>query len=201
MQPTSPHRLQVDPRAKGLIFDLDGTLLDSMPLHWKAWYSACAHYGAQVEREFFFRHVGKSMSEIASVLIDQYHIDARIEDITKLKDELVYAEMDGVRRIEPVVAIATANYGVRPMSIGTGSNHRRAELMLQNAGILHYFAAIVCAEDVVNHKPSPDTFLRCAELMGVEPHECQVFEDGEPGLNAALAAGMIATDIKPFYDS
>lgn len=200
MQPTKTTRPTADPRAKGLIFDLDGTLLDSMPLHWKAWHSACARFGADVDRDFFFRHVGKSMSEIATVLINEYHIEARVDDITQLKDELVYAEMDSVRRIEPIVAIAEANYGRLPMSIGTGSNHRRAEMMLQNAGILHYFKAIVCAEDVVNHKPSPDTFLRCAELMGVAPADCQVFEDGEPGLKAAATAGMIATDVKPFYD-
>ena len=83
------------------------------------------------------------------------------------------------------------------MSVGTGADAYRARLMLESTGLIGLFDHIVSAEDVVNHKPHPDTFLRCAELMGVEPSECQVFEDGDPGLEAARRAGMVATDVRP----
>lgn len=85
------------------------------------------------------------------------------------------------------------------MSIGTGSDRHRAELMLTSTGLIGLFDHIVAADDVVKHKPEPDTFLRCAELMGVRPEECQVFEDGDTGIEAAKKAGMMVTDVRLLF--
>lgn len=192
-------RLTASPEAKGLIFDLDGTLLDSIGLHWRAWQEACRVHGVEIEYDFFIEHTGKPIEKIAHVLVEHYNIPTTTETILKDKERLVYAHLDSVEPIEAVVAVAKENYGKLPMSVGTGSDRRRAELMLQHAGLQHLFVGIVCAEDVDRHKPHPDTFMKCAELMGVPYDKCEVFEDGTPGLQAATTAGMIATDVKPYY--
>lgn len=201
MLTTRQTKLKVSRTARGLIFDLDGTLLDSIGLHWLAWQYACRQYNVELDKHFFMSQTGKPIQEIAQLLIDKYNINASINEILEAKEEMVYANLDSVKIIEPVVAIAKASYGKIPMSVGTGSDHRRAEIMLKKANILHLFDAIVCAEDVCNHKPAPDTFLLCAQLMNVEPKYCQVFEDGKLGLDAATSANMIATDVKPFYNN
>lgn len=198
---TSPanKRLTAHPSAKGLIFDLDGTLLDSIGVHWAAWQEACRQYGAEINFDFFMSHTGKPMEKIAQIIVDHYGISATAEQLVKIKEQKVYEHLDSIEPIAAVAAVAHENYGKLPMSIGTGSDRRRAERMLAKAGMLHMFCGLVCSEDVERHKPYPDTFMKCAELMGVDPSECQVFEDGEPGMQAARAAGMIATDVKPYY--
>jgi HAD superfamily hydrolase (TIGR01509 family) len=85
------------------------------------------------------------------------------------------------------------------MAVGTGSNREKALDMLNKTGLLHYFDCVVTADDVEHGKPHPETFLRCAQLMGVDPEFCHVFEDGPAGLAAARDAGMMLTDVKPYY--
>ncbi|MCQ2229227.1 MAG: beta-phosphoglucomutase family hydrolase [Bacteroidales bacterium] len=191
--------LKAHPDAQGLIFDLDGTLIDSMPMHFAGWQTAFRMFDTEIEHDFFFSFAGKAAAEIATILIEHYHSRATVEQIVTFKQAYVYEHLADVDVIEPVVNVVNECYGKIPMAIGTGSDRRRAEIMLQNAGLLDKFVCVVGADDVKNHKPAPDTFLRCAELMGVDPTKCQVFEDAEPGLTAARTAGMIATDVKPYY--
>ncbi|MDU4092480.1 MAG: HAD-IA family hydrolase, partial [Pantoea sp.] len=87
-------------------------------------------------------------------------------------------------------------HGRKPMAVGTGSEHAMADALLQHLNLRHYFDVIVGADDVTRHKPEPDTFLRCAALMGVDPEKCVVFEDADFGLQAAQAAGMAAVDVR-----
>lgn len=192
-------RLTANESAEGLIFDLDGTLLDSIGLHWRAWQEACRIYGVEIEFEFFINHTGKPAEKIAQIIVDNYNIQATSLELLKEKERMVYQHIDTIKPIEAVVAVAKENYGKRPMAVGTGSDRRRAELMLTQANIRHLFVAVVCAEDVERHKPYPDTFMKCADIMGIPYDKCEVFEDGAPGLQAATTAGMIATDVKPYY--
>jgi beta-phosphoglucomutase-like phosphatase (HAD superfamily) len=101
--------------------------------------------------------------------------------------------------ILPVIEIIRQYFGKLPMACGTGGTRFYAMKTLELAGVREYFEHIVTAEDVVNHKPHPDTFLKAAELIGVQPEFCQVFEDSPLGIRAAKAAGMMATDVTPFY--
>jgi len=96
----------------------------------------------------------------------------------------------------PLIEVVKAYKGRRPMAVGTGSEHAMAVALLQHLGLCDYFSAIVGADDVKRHKPEPDTFIRCAELMGVPPARCVVFEDADFGLQAARAAGMDAVDVR-----
>lgn len=193
-------RLEASPKSKGLIFDLDGTLIDDLDLHWQAWSSACRHFGAEADHQFFLSLTGKPVGKIAQILIDEYNIPTTADEIVSLKERFVYQHIDEVGIFPAVVDVVKTNYGRLPMAVGTGSDRRRALMMLANAGIDGMFDALVCAEDVENHKPAPDTFLRCAQLMNVRPEECQVFEDGQLGLDAARAANMIATDVRPYLN-
>lgn len=193
--------LRANPMAKGLIFDLDGTLIDSMPLHWEAWRVVCRQHGIDLDRDFFFSQAGKASERISKIIVDHYHSEVDPILIRSQKEQYVLERLSEVEPIEAVVRVVRDNDGRLPMSVGTGSNRERALLMLDNAGLTGYFKAIVCSDDVVNHKPSPDTFVRCAELMGVAPADCEVFEDGVPGFEAARAAGMMLTDVRPYCDA
>jgi beta-phosphoglucomutase-like phosphatase (HAD superfamily) len=193
--------LSVDPSAKGLIFDLDGTLLDSMPLHYLAWKEICLEkLNYDFTEEFFYAHAGVSSDNIFKEIKEITNLDFIPGDLAKQKEKLYETKLDQLTLVEPVVDIAIAYHNKLPKSIGTGSPAEGSWMAIKAVGLDKYFDILVSKEHVPNPKPAPDTFLRCAELMGVDPKDCQVFEDGDPGLQAARTAGMIATDIRPFVN-
>ena len=106
-----------------------------------------------------------------------------------------------VKPIGPVVDIVKEYHGTLPMAVGTGGHREAVERTLEITGLREYFDIIVTANDVNSFKPHPETFLKCAELMEVEPEFIDVFEDGELGIEAAKKAGMNAIDVRSWYDS
>lgn len=190
--------LGVEPRARGLIFDIDGTLADTMPTHLRSWQEVARRHGFEYPEDLFYKNAGMSTERIVLFLNERfgYHLDPA--EIARAK-AAIYMEMaKDIRPIEPVARIARENFGKLPMALGTGECRAIAARNIRSAGLASYFSIMVCAEDVPNPKPDPATFLKCAELMGVEPQYCQVFEDGDPGLEAARSAGMIATDVRAY---
>ncbi len=192
-------KLEVEQGVEALIFDLDGTLLDSMSLHWQAWQVAFEKQNVHIDYDIFIQHTGKPIEEIAQELIQIYNPSIDANAVVTEKRRYVNANLASIKEIKAVADLARDYYGRLPMAIGTGSDRQRVETMLRNAQMTHMFPVIVSADDVIRHKPYPDTFLECARLMDVQPQKCQVFEDGTPGLQAAQACGMIATDVKPYY--
>ncbi len=191
-------KLDIDPSAKGLIFDLDGTLADSMPVHFKAWKQTALEHGFVYTEELFYELAGMPTHKIVPVVNERLGLNLDPGFFSRRKEELFLQYLDQVQAIGPVAEIVRKYHGMLPMSVGTGGKKHIARITLQKMGFDRYINIIVSADDVERHKPFPDTFLKCAELMGVEPALCQVFEDGDMGLLAAERAGMIVTDIRPY---
>lgn len=173
-----------------LIFDMDGTLIDSMPAHLDAWEVTCQHYGYAVDREFIHALGGVPSVTTASMLNEKFGLNHDPEEVAQHK----IATWESLGRLPDLIELTTAivreHRGLKPMAIGTGSRRDHALEMLKHVDILDHFDSVVACTDVENGKPHPETFLTAAQHLGVPPEECVVFEDTQIGLQAAHAAGM-----------
>ncbi len=196
-------KYDIQPGVQGLIFDLDGTLADTMPYHFEGWKKACIKYGADIDPAFLRRHTGSPGWIIANEIIKKCNLNGSVtvEQIMDEKLEEYFKIQHLAKPIDPVVDIVRKYHGKLPMSVGTGGHREAVERTLELTGLRKYFDIIVTANDVYNFKPHPETFLRCAELMKVDPAHIEVFEDADLGLEAARMAGMTATDVRSWYDS
>lgn len=185
---------------EGYIFDLDGTLVDSMPLHYKAWRKALARAGAPdsvFREEEFYSCGGKSANDVVSFLNGRYGLvmDAASTAADKRRIYLELLEEEGMEPIREVVEFVHS-LGDAPKAIATGSAIPGASRTLAAAGLSDLFDVILTPEDVEHGKPAPDMFLKAAELLGAAPDRCVVFEDAAPGIRAAAAAGMDCIQVR-----
>ena len=189
-------RLEIPDRSfSGYIFDLDGTLVDSMPLHYRAWDAAMqeAGIGGKLDEDLFYSLGGIPTRRVAQLIAEHYGIQIDPELVVHRKESLFLSMVDGVKVIEPVAEFARAAVarGI-PAAIATGGTPEVALPALDAAGLRSLFKVIITPLDVPagRGKPAPDMFLLAAERLGVAPEECVVFEDAEPGIVGARAAGM-----------
>ncbi|HYG21825.1 MAG TPA: HAD-IA family hydrolase [Verrucomicrobiae bacterium] len=181
---------------KGLIFDCDGTLADTMPLHWRAWQIVSARYKLHFPEERFYSLGGVPSRDILKMLAEEQgltldHIKAAHE-----KEEAYLPLMAQVEPIHVVVDVARENFGKIPMAVASGGTRQIIPQVLEHLGIRHLFNAVVTSECVVNQKPAPDIFLEAARRIGVEPRLCRAYEDTDLGLQAIRSAGMEAVDVR-----
>ena len=191
----------ITPDIKAIIFDLDGTLADTLPLHMKAWLSAAKVFDIHVTTEMVKANSGTPTLFIADKLNKQYGWGIDPQKFADKKMEFYYKHKNEhglIQPIKPLVEIARKFHKVLPLAVGTGSKRDSALKSLGDIQALHLFDSIVTATDVNNPKPHPETFLKCAEAMGVNPEECLVFEDGAMGILAAQRSGMKLVDVKPY---
>jgi len=193
----------IKPGIKGLIFDLDGTLADTMPYHFKGWKLACKKFGADIDTAFLRKHTGSPGWIIAAEILKACNLSdsVTVEEIMTEKLTEFYRQQHLVQPITPVVDIVKKYHGLLPMSVGTGGHREAVERTLQVTDLRKYFEIIITANDVENFKPHPETFLKCAEMMNIDPEYIEVFEDGDLGIEAAVEAGMKVTDVRSWYDS
>ncbi len=183
---------------RALLFDCDGTLVDSMPLHMEAWEYVITQAGATFDFDFFSSKKGMKETEIINLYNKEYGTSLVSEKIVAKKKEYVMKHIERVKPIEPVLDVVKRYWKVLPMAVVSGSTRAIVESELNTIGILNCFDVILTADDPIPQKPSPDMFLEAARRMNVPPDCCQVFEDGDYGLLAAQRAGMLPTDIRQF---
>ncbi|KAB7899026.1 fructose-1-phosphate/6-phosphogluconate phosphatase [Rouxiella sp. S1S-2] len=181
---------------EGLIFDMDGTILDTEPTHRKAWQQVLSRYSLQFDVAAMVALNGSPTWRIAKFIIESNKADLDPHLLAAEKTSALQAMLFDTVKPLPLIDVVRAFHGRRPMAVGTGSEHAMADALLRHLGLRDCFDAIVGANDVENHKPAPDTFLRCAELIGVPPEKCVVFEDADFGIEAAKRANMAYVDVR-----
>jgi len=176
----------------GYIFDLDGTLVDTMPLHYRAWNRAMQRAGLKEElsEDLFYSLGGVPTRKVAQLLAEHYRLLIDVEKVFHEKEALFMELRAEMKLIEAVVAFARKAAGHTPLSVASGGPRDIVRHTLELMGLAALFPVVVTPEDVAHGKPAPDMFLLAAKKMGVAPEKCLVFEDAEPGIRAAEAAGM-----------
>lgn len=175
-----------------VIFDCDGTLVDSMPAHFEAWCEALALHGAGgvFKEDVFIAMGGRPTRDIVVDLNSEYDLKLNPEAVALAKREAFLKRMPSVCLIREVAEFAEGLRGKVPMAIATGGTRFVIEKTLKAVGISDWFDEVVTADDVSEGKPAPDVFLRAAKLMGVSPTRCLALEDAPAGILAAQRAGM-----------
>jgi len=193
--------IEVDDSIKALLFDLDGTLVDNMHLHIKAWVQAGKDFTVPIKEEMIVINAGIPTKQLIKKLSEENNWSIDQVAFTTTKQRL-YKEIkaaDGkINKIEPIIAIAKHYHGTLPMTIGTGSSRGNAISALEDAGILDWFDIVLTADDVEFPKPHPEIYLKGADHIGVAPENCLVFEDGDKGIQSAIDAGMQWVDVRKY---
>ncbi len=176
----------------GYIFDCDGTLVDTMPLHYRAWDRAMQAAGLKgtLDEELFYSLGGMPTRKVATVFARHYGLTIDTDYVFHHKEELFLEMQAEMKVIQPVVDFARRHHGKAPMSVASGGPRPVVKKTLELMKLDGLFPIVVTPEDVAHGKPAPDMFLLAARKMGVPPERCLVFEDAEPGVQAAVAAGM-----------
>lgn len=192
-------KITIDPKVKALIFDIDGTLADTMPAHFNAFKKVLGNYGIEFSEELFNSFAGVPIGPQMEMLKTKFN--PKGFDPVKVaseKEEEFIKTLDDTKPIDLIYDVLKAYHGKMPIGCGTGGERKIARRTLEVIGAIDKVDAIVSCDDVVNGKPAPDTFIKCSELLGVDPQFCVVFEDGQPGIDAAYAAGMMVIDVREY---
>ena len=182
---------------RAYLFDCDGTIADSMPLHYRAWKKALAEWNCEYPEDLFYSWGGKPVREIIAGLNEIYGLKMPIEALAVRKESLYLEQLPQLKAIPEVLEHIDAQHGRIPFAVVSGSKRESVVGSLTVLNLLDKFDAIVAAEDYKNGKPAPDAYLLAAARLGVPPEDCLVFEDTALGIQAATAARM-ATVMVPF---
>jgi HAD superfamily hydrolase (TIGR01509 family) len=180
---------------RAYLFDCDGTVADSMPLHYRAWKQALAEWNCVYPEELFYAWGGKPVRKIIADLNAMHGLDMPVDALAARKEALYLAQLPQLKAIPPVMEHVLAQHGQIPLAVVSGSRRDSVTGSLTAIGILDKFDTLVCAEDYAHGKPAPDAFLLAAKRLNVEPSKCLVFEDTDLGIEAATAAGMASVRV------
>ncbi|GGB94133.1 carotenoid dehydrogenase [Marinobacterium zhoushanense] len=174
----------------GIVFDMDGTLVDTMEGHLEAWRRACEAYGFPFDKAYMHSLGGVPSVQTVEILNQLHGLNHDAEEVAQHKHQ-AWLSMALKPQLFPETSGVFRHYrGLKKIGIGTGAKREGAEIILSAVGLLDQVDALVTSSDVEHGKPAPDTFLKVAQLLGVNPGDCVVFEDTEIGRQAAFAAGM-----------
>jgi HAD superfamily hydrolase (TIGR01509 family) len=175
---------------RAYLFDCDGTIVDSMPLHYLAWSSTLAEWNCPFPEELFYEWGGKPIDEIISTLNQMHGLHIPVQEAGKVKESRYFELLPQLKAIPEVVEHIEEQYGRIPFAVVSGGRRTSVTRSLTAVGLIDKFPVIVGAGDYKNSKPAADPFLVAAERLGVAPEHCLVFEDTDLGIQAATAAGM-----------
>ena len=182
------------------LFDCDGTIVDSMPLHYVAWKRVLAEWNCTFEERFFYSLGGTPVAEIVSLLNKQQGLKMPVSGVTSRKEDLYMEMLPQLKAVPEVVEHIEAQHGRIPLAVVSGSTRESVTASLGTLKLFDRFDTLVCAGDYVKSKPDPEAFLLAAERLGVEPSDCLVFEDTDLGIQAAMAAGMASVKVPPPWE-
>ena len=185
---------------RAYLFDCDGTVVNSMPLHYIAWKQALGEWGATFDEELFYRWGGKPPKEIIADLNQMQGLHMPVETVAERKENLYYSLLPQLKPVPEVLEHINAQYGRIPFAVVSGSTRESIVKSLTTVGLLDRFDVLVGHEDYTRSKPAPDAFLIAAERLGVAAKDCLVFEDTEMGIQGATAAGMASVRVPPPLD-
>ena len=177
------------------LFDCDGTIADSMPLHYIAWKQALSEWNCEFTEDLFYAWGGMSVAEIISTLNRERGLNMPIADVGRRKEQLYYQNLPQLQPVPEVLEHIEASRGQIPFAVVSGSTRESVTASLEALHLLDRFQTLVCAGDYQKSKPDPEPFLIAARRLGVAPETCLVFEDSDMGIQAATAAGMASVKI------
>jgi HAD superfamily hydrolase (TIGR01509 family) len=182
------------------LFDCDGTIVDSMPLHYIAWKQALSEWKCDFDEKLFYSWGGRPADVIISKLNQMNNLNMPVETVATHKESLYFEQLPQLQAIPEVVEHITTDYGRIPFAVVSGGRRSSVTRSLTIVNLIDKFETIVGAEDYVNGKPAPDGFLLAAERLGIAPKNCLVFEDTALGIEAATAAGMASVLVPPPWE-
>ncbi len=189
-------KLKLPPgKFKAYLFDCDGTIADSMGLHYIAWKQALGEQGCEFSEELFYALGGVSVAEIIQRLNHERGLNMPVDAVEKRKESLYYENLPQLKAIPEVLEHIEASHGEIPFAVVSGSTRDSVTASLSTLKILEKFDLLVCAGDYQKSKPDPEPFLVAAKTLGVVPKDCLVFEDSDMGIQSATAAGMASVKV------
>jgi len=195
----NPRELDLVRNSQAIIFDCDGTLVDSMPVHFVAWHQTMERHGIVFPEARFYALGGVPSDRIIAMLAIEQGVELDSVAVAHEKEQAFLDRIELLVPIEAVLNVARQNRGVKPIAVASGGVRPIIEKQLEQIAIHDWFDAIVTAEDTTKHKPEPDVFLEAARRLGTEAKYCLVFEDADLGVEAARRAGMQCIDVRSFF--
>jgi HAD superfamily hydrolase (TIGR01509 family) len=185
---------------KAYLFDCDGTIADSMPLHYVAWKKALGEWNCEFDQELFYAWGGMPVAEIISTLNRNHGLKMPVEAVSRRKENFYFELLSQLQPVPEVLEVIEAGHGKLPFAVVSGSTRDSVTASLVSLNLLDRFETLVCAGDYKESKPHPEAFLLAASRLGVAPEACLVFEDTEMGIQAADNAGMASVKIPPPWE-
>lgn len=182
------------------LFDCDGTIADSMPLHYVAWKKVLGEWNCEFEETFFYSLGGMPIVEIIAMLNKKHGLNMPVASVARRKESLYYEMLPQLKVVPEVLEHIEEQHGRIPFAVVSGSTRDSVTASLGMLKLLDRFETMVCAGEYDKGKPDPEAFLLAASRLGVAPEACLVFEDTEMGIQAATAAGMASVKVPPPWE-